>query len=80
MKYGRSNMADEWKKNSVSFNFNHELWAISRSCQHSVTAVRNYICRATWWAIVPIYPPMLQWNMAGPIWRINGKSGVFFKF
>ena len=73
IQYGR------WmKKNSVFFNFNHELWAIGRSCQTSVTAVRNYICRATWWAIVPIYPPMLQWNMADPRWPINGKMVGFF--
>ena len=60
MKY----MADPiWLMNEESdvfFNFNHELWAISRSCQNSATAVRNYMCRATWWAIVPIYPLMLQ--------------------
>ena len=77
------NMADPiWpincKKCCFFFNFNHELWAIGRSCQNSATAVRNYICRATWWAIVPFYPPMLQWNMADPIWPINGKTVFFF--
>ena len=47
MKYGGSNMADKWQK-LCFFNFNHELWAIGRSCQNSATAVRNYIYRATW--------------------------------
>ena len=59
MKYGRSNMANNGK-NSVLWNFSHELWVIGRSCQNSATAVRNYICRATRWAIVPVYPSMLQ--------------------
>ena len=40
MKYGGSNMADKWQK-LCFFNFNHELWAIGRSCQNSATAVRN---------------------------------------
>ena len=59
MKCGGSNMADKWQKECF-FNFNHELWAIGSSCQNFATAVRNYISRATWWAIVPIYPPTLQ--------------------
>ena len=80
MKYGGSNMANKWQKRCFSKNFNHELWAIGRSFQNSATAVRNYICRATFWAIVLIYPPMLQWNMADPVWPINGKNGVFLKF
>ena len=60
MKYGGSNMADKWQKRCFFLNFNHELWAVGRSCQNSATAVRNYISRTTWLAIVPIYPPMLQ--------------------
>ena len=47
MKYGGSNVVDKWQK-LCFFNFNHELWAIGRSCQNSATAVRNYIYRATW--------------------------------
>ena len=47
MKYGGSNIADKWQKRSF-LNFNHELWAIGRSCQNSATSVRNYIYRATW--------------------------------
>ena len=38
MKYGRSNMANN-RKSAAFWNFNHELWAIYRSCQDSVTAV-----------------------------------------
>ena len=41
MKYGGSNMADKWQKQCFFKNINHELWAIGRSCQNSVTAVRN---------------------------------------
>ena len=48
MKYGRSNVADDARK-GIILNFNHELSAIDRSCQKSVTVVSvlNYICRAT---------------------------------
>ena len=38
MKYGRSNIADN-RKSGAFWHFNHELWAIYRSCQNSVTAV-----------------------------------------
>ena len=38
MKYGGSNMADN-RESGAFWNFNHELWAIHRSCQNSVTAV-----------------------------------------
>ena len=38
-----------------------------RRCQ-TVTAVWSYICRATYWAILPIWAAMLQWKMADPTW------------
>ena len=59
MKYGRSNITD-YRKSGAFWNFNHELWAIYRSCQTSVTAVWNYIFRATKWAIKPTWTAMLQ--------------------
>ena len=34
-------MADKWQKLLFFSNFNSELWAIGRSCQNSVIAVRN---------------------------------------
>ena len=46
IKYGRPNMADKWQK-GVFLNFNHELSAIGRSCQNSITSVRKNISRAT---------------------------------
>ena len=73
MKYGRSNMADN-RKSGAFWNFNRELWAIYRSYQNSVTAVWNYICRATKWAIKPTWTAMLQWKMADrtwPTWRLG---------
>ena len=35
-------MADKWQ-NDVFLKFNHELSAIGRSCENSVTSVRNNI-------------------------------------
>ena len=67
MKYGGSNMADNHKSEAF-WNFSHKLWAIYRRCQNSVTAVWNYICMATYWAILPIWAAMLQWKMADPTW------------
>ena len=60
MKYGGSNIADKWQKRCFLKKINHELRAIGSSCQNSVITVTNCICRATRWAIVPVYPPMLQ--------------------
>ena len=47
MKYDGSNLADKGQKQCFFLNFNHELWAVGRSCQNSVIAVRNGRCRAT---------------------------------
>ena len=79
MKYGGSNMADN-RKSGTFWNFNHKLWAIYRSCQNSVTAVWNYICKATYWAILPIWAAMLQWKMADPTrptWRLGCILAMF---
>ena len=73
MKYCGSNIANN-RKSGAFWNFNHELWAIYRSCQNSVIAVWNYICRATKWAIKPTWTAMLQWKMADrtwPTWRLG---------
>ena len=80
MKYGRSNMADNRKSGGAFgiLTINYGLFV--EVAKLFVTAVWNHTCRATHWAILPIWEAMLQWKMADltwPTWRLGCILAMF---